>query len=52
VDFLSGAIAREAERVGVPAPMHTAVYRLIKGREASWTFADENRAVIAQAKVH
>jgi len=45
VDFLSGAIAREAERVGVPAPLHTAVYRLIKGREASWTFKDENRAV-------
>jgi 2-dehydropantoate 2-reductase len=45
VDFLSGAIAREAERVGVPAPLHTAVYRLIKGKEAGWTFADENRAV-------
>jgi 2-dehydropantoate 2-reductase len=44
VDFLSGAIAREAERVGVRAPLHTAVYRLIKGREASWTFKDENRA--------
>jgi 2-dehydropantoate 2-reductase len=38
VDFLSGAIAREAERAGVPAPLHTAVYRLIKGREASWVF--------------
>ena len=45
VDFLSGAIAREAERAGVPAPLHTAVYRLIKGKEASWTFKDENRAV-------
>lgn len=45
VDFLSGAIAREAERVGALAPLHTAVYRLIKGREASWTFRDENRAV-------
>jgi len=44
VDFLSGAIAREAERTGIPAPLHTAVYRLIKGREASWTFKDENRA--------
>jgi len=45
VDFLSGAIAREAERFGVRAPLHTAVYRLIKGREASWAFKDENRAV-------
>jgi len=47
VDFLSGAIAREAARAGVPAPLHTVVYRLIKGREASWAFADENREVVA-----
>ena len=52
VDFLSGAIASEANRVGVPAPLHTAVYRLIKGRQASWTFTDENRAVAALGKVH
>jgi 2-dehydropantoate 2-reductase len=45
VEFLSGAIAQEAGRAGVEAPLHTAVYRLIKGREASWTFKDENRAV-------
>lgn len=48
VDFLSGAIAREAARVGAAAPLHTAVYRLVKGKEASWTFADENRPVAAQ----
>ncbi len=36
VDYLSGAIAREAERAGVPAPLHTALYRLIKGLEQSW----------------
>ena len=47
VDFLSGAIAKEAKRVGVPAPLHTAMYRLIKAKEASWSFADENRAVVA-----
>jgi len=45
VDFLSGAIAREAQRYGVPAPLHTMVYRLIKGKEAAWAFQDENRAV-------
>jgi 2-dehydropantoate 2-reductase len=45
IDFLSGAIAREAERAGVEAPLHTAVYQLIKGKEASWMFKDENRAV-------
>lgn len=47
VDFLSGAIAREAERAGVNAPLHTAVYRLIKGKEAAWVFHDENRPVEA-----
>lgn len=45
VDFLSGAIAREAERVGIPAPLHSAVYRLIKGKEASWSFKEENHEV-------
>jgi 2-dehydropantoate 2-reductase len=45
IDFLSGAIAREAERARVPAPLHTAVYRLIKGKEAAWSFQDENRPV-------
>jgi len=45
VDFLSGAIAREAQSVGVSEPLHTAVYSLIKARESSWTFKDENRAV-------
>jgi 2-dehydropantoate 2-reductase len=45
IDFLSGAIAREAERVGVHAPLHTAVYRLVKGKEAAWNFQDENKPV-------
>ena len=45
VDFLSGAIAREAQRVGVAAPLHSAVYRLIKGKEAAWNFQDENKPV-------
>jgi len=36
VDFLGGAIAREAQRAGVPAPLHAALYRLVKGKEASW----------------
>jgi 2-dehydropantoate 2-reductase len=43
VDFLSGAIAREAQRTGIPAPLHTAVYRLIKAKEESWPFKDENK---------
>jgi 2-dehydropantoate 2-reductase len=38
IDFLGGAIAREAARINHPAPLHTALYRLIRGKEESWTF--------------
>lgn len=36
VDFITGALVREAERRGVEAPLMTAAYRLVKGREASY----------------
>jgi 2-dehydropantoate 2-reductase len=48
VDFLSGAIAREAEKAGVAAPLHSAVYRLIKGKESSWTFKHENHEALQE----
>jgi len=52
VDFLSGAIAREASRAGVPAPLHSAVYRLIKAKEASWTYRDENKPALSGVGGH
>jgi 2-dehydropantoate 2-reductase len=36
VDFITGALLREAERVGVAVPLSTAMYRLVRAREASW----------------
>jgi 2-dehydropantoate 2-reductase len=36
VDFITGALVREAERQGVEASLLTAVYRLVKAREASY----------------
>jgi len=48
VDFLSGAIAREARRTGFAAPLHTAVYQLIKGKEASWTYRNENKDAVME----
>src|SRR6266581_6231005 len=45
VDFLGGAIAREAQRAGIPAPLHTALYRLIKAKEVSWTYQGNEKAV-------
>jgi 2-dehydropantoate 2-reductase len=35
VDFITGALVREAERHGVPVPLHTAMYRLVKARECA-----------------
>jgi 2-dehydropantoate 2-reductase len=36
VDHITGALVREAERLGVDVPLQTAMWRLVKGREASW----------------
>jgi 2-dehydropantoate 2-reductase len=35
VDFITGALVREAERHGVPVPLHTAMYRLVRARETA-----------------
>jgi len=36
VDFITGALVREAARASVPAPLHAAMYRLVKAREAAY----------------
>jgi 2-dehydropantoate 2-reductase len=36
IDLITGSLVREAERLGVPVPLHTALYRLVKAKEASW----------------
>jgi 2-dehydropantoate 2-reductase len=43
VDFIAGAIVREAERAGVPVPLTATLWRLVRGREASWAL-DRPRA--------
>jgi len=35
IDFITGALVREADRLGVPVPLHTALYRLVKARETA-----------------
>ncbi|MDX6370355.1 MAG: 2-dehydropantoate 2-reductase [Gaiellaceae bacterium] len=37
VELINGALVREAVRHGVAAPLHTAVYRLVTAREASYS---------------
>jgi 2-dehydropantoate 2-reductase len=36
VELINGALVREAVRCGVDAPLHTALYRLVKARETSY----------------
>ena len=37
LELINGALVREARRYGVPVPLHTAVYRLVKAKEASYS---------------
>jgi 2-dehydropantoate 2-reductase len=37
VDLITGALVREAERHGVDAPLHRAMWALVQGREASYS---------------
>jgi 2-dehydropantoate 2-reductase len=37
VELINGALVREAERIDVEAPLHTALYRLVTAREASYS---------------
>ena len=37
IDLITGALVREAERHGVDAPLHTALCRLIKAKEESYS---------------
>jgi 2-dehydropantoate 2-reductase len=36
IDLITGALVREGGRHGVPVPLHTALLRLVKAKEASW----------------
>ncbi len=36
IELITGSLVREAERHGVPVPLHSLLYGLVRGREASW----------------
>jgi 2-dehydropantoate 2-reductase len=36
IDTITGALVREAHRLGVPVPLHETMERLIKAKESSW----------------
>jgi 2-dehydropantoate 2-reductase len=37
IDLITGSLLREAGERGVPVPLHTALYALVKGKEASYS---------------
>jgi len=37
IELITGSLVREGNRHGVPVPLHTAMYRLIKAKEESWS---------------
>jgi 2-dehydropantoate 2-reductase len=36
IEHITGALVREARRLGVPIPLHAGLYRLVRAKEASW----------------
>jgi 2-dehydropantoate 2-reductase len=42
IELITGSLVREAERHGVPVPLHTLLYGLVRGREASWQGTQES----------
>jgi 2-dehydropantoate 2-reductase len=41
IELITGSLIREAARVGVPVPLHTTMFRLVKAREASYAYSYE-----------
>jgi 2-dehydropantoate 2-reductase len=37
IELITGSLVREAARLDVPVPLHTALYALVRGKEASYT---------------
>ena len=37
IESITGALVREAAKRGVPVPLHTALYALVKAKEASYS---------------
>ena len=36
IELITGSLVREGNRYGVPVPLHTAMYQLIRAKEDSW----------------
>jgi 2-dehydropantoate 2-reductase len=36
IELITGSLVREAKQRGIPVPLHTMLYALVRGKEASW----------------
>ena len=36
IELITGSLVREAKRYDVPVPLHSLLYGLVRGKEASW----------------
>jgi 2-dehydropantoate 2-reductase len=43
IDWLTGAVVREAGKLGIAVPVHEALFGLVKGLEHSWGHNDGSR---------
>jgi 2-dehydropantoate 2-reductase len=41
IELITGSLVREAETRGVPVPLHSLMYALVRGKEASWQVTKE-----------
>ena len=49
IDFICGPVVRTGERLGVPVPLHAALWRLIKAKELSWSLAHGTEQEVVNA---
>jgi 2-dehydropantoate 2-reductase len=52
VDFIAGALVREASTRGIEVPVTAAVYRLIKGKEAGYARDAAGASAVAVSRPH
>ncbi len=48
IDLITGALVREAERHGVPAPLHSVMFELVRAKEASWSAVDPTSELMSK----
>ena len=43
IDWITGAVVREAEKAGIAVPIHETLYRLVRARESAWVGREDGQ---------